>query len=314
MGVATRLQTYFHQLKDCGQGNLLDVIWCGIKYGASPNNYRDFAFAHLDGKQRASYVTNRVSEKMIRTLNDPRYVDIFEDKTQFAERFAKYFGREWVSTQGLSYEDFLKFIEGKEKFICKPVGNAQGKGIVVYDDLSNPKQVFGCVTQERAILEEWIQQHPVLAQVYGDAINCLRIITVYTKGKVWFVTGGVTWGNGKKIANASASGIVSRVDFSTGVLSEFAADFNGKTYTNHPITKVKMSYMQLPFWSETMEMLKAAATEVPEIGFVGWDIAITPEGPVIIEGNTTPGYRYYQIPAHMINGMGNRAIYERCLK
>ena len=61
-------------------------------------------------------------------------------------------------------------------------------------------------------------------------------------------------------------------------------------------------------------MLKKAAKEVPEVAYVGWDIAITPEGPVLIEGNTTPGYRYYQIPAHMQDNIGNKKRYEYCFK
>lgn len=310
----SRMQTYLQQLKDCGRENVIDVIWCGVRYGASPNNYRDFNFAQLNGKQRASYVTNRISEKMIRAFNNPKYTDIFEDKTKFAERFSKYFKREWISTDRLSYEDFLKFIEGKEKIIYKPIGNAQGRGIVVYDDLSSPKQVYDCVIQDQAILEEWIQQHPVFNHVYGDAVNCLRIITVYYKGKVNFLAGGVTWADGSKISNACVGGLVSTVDMSTGILSEFCADYNGNKCKYHPISNANVSRLQIPFWHETIEMVKAAATEIPEMGYIGWDIAITPTGPVIIEGNTTPGYRYYQMPALMKNGMGNRAVYEECLK
>lgn len=35
-------------------------------------------------------------------------------------------------------------------------------------------------------------------------------------------------------------------------------------------------------------------------------------GPILIEGNTTPGYKYYQIPAHMDDKCGNTLIYEKC--
>ena len=72
--------------------------------------------------------------------------------------------------------------------------------------------------------------------------------------------------------------------------------------------------IQLPFWNEVVEMLKRAMEEIPKVAYIGWDVAITPNGPVIIEGNTTPGYRYYQIPAHMTEKTGNRERYEKCLK
>lgn len=123
----------------------------------------------------------------------------------------------------------------------------------------------------------------------------------------------MTWGNGKKIANASASGIVSPVNFETGILEKPAADFQGGYYHNHPITNANLVGIELPYWNEIKEMLISAAKEIPQVAYVGWDVAITPSGPILIEGNTTPGYRYYQIPQHMENKCGNRSVYEKCL-
>ena len=163
----------------------------------------------------------------------------------------------------------------------------------------------------KAILEEWIQQHEELNAVYSDAVNCLRIITLYKDGKTHFLAGGMTWGNGMKIANASASGIVSPDNFNTGQLDKPAADFYGNCYSNHPITKAKLMGIKIPYWRETIKMLKKATALVPEVGYIGWDIAITPTGPIIIEGNTTPGYKYYQIPIHMDNKIGNKKRYKK---
>ena len=41
-------------------------------------------------------------------------------------------------------------------------------------------------------------------------------------------------------------------------------------------------------------MALKAALEVPEVRYVGWDIAITPNGPVIMEGNEYPSYGLVQ--------------------
>lgn len=103
------------------------------------------------------------------------------------------------------------------------------------------------------------------------------------------------------------------MNFETGVLEKPAADFNGGCYKQHPITNAELVGLQLPYWNEIKDMLTHAAKEIPQVAYVGWDIAITPDGPVLIEGNTTPGYRYYQIPQHMENKCGNRTIYESCL-
>ena len=36
-------------------------------------------------------------------------------------------------------------------------------------------------------------------------------------------------------------------------------------------------------------MIQDAAQQLPDLRFIGWDIAITPEGPELVEGNTRPG-------------------------
>lgn len=98
-----------------------------------------------------------------------------------------------------------------------------------------------------------------------------------------------------------------------GIFEKPAADFSGKVYEKHPITKAKLVGVQVPYWNEIKTMLIKAAQKIPQVAYVGWDVAITPDGPILIEGNTTPGYRYYQIPAHMTDKTGNRMRYESCL-
>ena len=308
------LQAYIQQLRACEEKNIPDVLWCALRYGMSPANYRDYGFRELTEAQRATYVNARLCRKMDRYLNQKENRWIFEDKAAFNERFDRYLKRDWISTADLTYEAFCSFAKGKEKLILKPIHNFCGSGIRIYEDLSDLRGIYQEVIQAPAVVEQWIRQHPVLDRVYSDAVNCLRIISVYKNGEIRFLAGGVTWGLKLKIANASASGIVSPVDFETGLLPYPAGDFEGHVYEKHPVTGAPVKGLQLPFWKETLEMIKNAAREVPGVAYIGWDVAITPDGPAIIEGNTTPGYRYYQIPVHMVHKTGNRAAYEACLK
>ena len=36
---------------------------------------------------------------------------------------------------------------------------------------------------------------------------------------------------------------------------------------------------------------------------IGWDVAITPDGPVLVEGNNLPGYDMCQNAGHVDEGM-----------
>ena len=92
----------------------------------------------------------------------------------------------------MDYSAFVKFAVGKEKFIYKPIENAQGQGIIVFDYLQNLEKVYDEISNlsGEAILEEWIEQHQVLDDIYSKAINCLRVITFYRQDKVEFLAGG----------------------------------------------------------------------------------------------------------------------------
>ena len=55
---------------------------------------------------------------------------------------------------------------------------------------------------------------------------------------------------------------------------------------------------------EAVEIAKEAALVVPQIRYIGWDICVTPNGPAIIEGNTYPGYDFWQLPEHTPDKIG----------
>jgi hypothetical protein len=51
-------------------------------------------------------------------------------------------------------------------------------------------------------------------------------------------------------------------------------------------------------------MVEEAALVLPKVRYVGWDAAITPNGPCLIEGNDYPGHVFYNFPQHHPDGMG----------
>lgn len=318
------LSLYLKELKENAHsvGDVLDIAYCTLRYGASPVNYAMFGFKNLTGKQRATYVTNRMSRKMIKKYNSAAHIDIFEDKAKFATVFSDFFSRSFVITDNLSWEKFGSFISGINnagggirRFICKPNGGSQGNGIHVYENWADDKKLYDEIISlgPGYILEQWIEQHPFISEMYPKAVNCLRLITVYKDGKANILAGGLTLGVDSQIANGSHKSIICPVDFETGILNQPGADSHGGVYEKHPVTGAQILGVQLPFWDEITLMLDKAAALVPEVGYVGWDIAITPSGPIIIEGNTTPGYRYYQLPVHKKDGIGNLPRYKKYL-
>ena len=77
-----------------------------------------------------------------------------------------------------------------------------------------------------------------------------------------------------------------------------------RTYTEHPETHHKFVGEQLPMTQEAIALAFTAARRLPQVAYVGWDIAITPNGPALIEGNPFPGHDLLQLPPHAPDGIG----------
>jgi hypothetical protein len=158
----------------------------------------------------------------------------------------------------------------------------------------------------RGVLEGWIVQHETLNKLYAGAVHTIRLHTIHDgSGKDIKVFGGnLSIACDGELANTHyMSTLCAQVDDATGVITTdgLQRDTN-KTYAEIPSTHVKLRGFQLPDWDETIQLVKMAAAAVPEIQFIGWDVAFTPEGPVICEGNVFPGVVNYQHYAWYADG------------
>ena len=84
------------------------------------------------------------------------------------------------------------------------------------------------------------------------------------------------------------------IDEKTGIIKFPAMDKKKNIYYEHPMTKTKIVGFKIPKYKEAIKLVKIAAKVIPEIRYVGWDIAITKDGPVIMEGNEYPSYGLVQ--------------------
>ncbi len=107
--------------------------------------------------------------------------------------------------------------------------------------------------------------------------------------------------------------MVALIGLSSGEIEFPAQDETQQLYDKHLITGHAIPGSKISYWDDIIGLVDKASKVVPEIGYVGWDVGVTPEGPILIEGNHNPGYRYQQLPAHLLGKIGNRAIYERFL-
>ena len=69
-------------------------------------------------------------------------------------------------------------------------------------------------------------------------------------------------------------------------------DEMGRTFLEHPDTKVPLSGFKVPFWDELCELTKKLARMCPDCHIMGWDMALTDSGWVMVECNYGPNNVY----------------------
>ena len=100
---------------------------------------------------------------------------------------------------------------------------------------------------------------------------------------------GVRMGReGSHVDNWAKGGVFVGIDMDTGKLLKtgFIKPPYGTTVTQHPDNGLVFEGFEIPFFNEAVKMAKALHSKLYRIHSVGWDIAITPDGPVFIEGNS----------------------------
>lgn len=137
------------------------------------------------------------------------------------------------------------------------------------------------------IVQNRLKQHPELSYLYPNALNTLRVVSVIYQGQVVIIGTLLRLGaNGSVVDNWAHGGVAIGVK-DDGKLNEWALfkpGYGTKT-DRHPNSGVVFKDYQLPYWNEVIDLVKTAHWKLKEIGTIGWDIAITEDGPVIIEGN-----------------------------
>lgn len=147
------------------------------------------------------------------------------------------------------------------------------------------------------LFQQALTQHSDLSDVAGTAIGTVRVVTVrdgdmprmlYALWKIPSPTAMSDnfWQDGSMIAPVDAVGRVGRCRIGSGP--------QARDVDAHPVSGRRFEDVTIPFFDQIPELASRAHAVFPEFGIIGWDIAITPESPVLIEANDNPYHALYQ--------------------
>ena len=270
-----------------------DILVCAAKYGAGYYDYLMFGFYDMNGRQRDTYLTRVRNKKIMDLMNDPAFSDEFDDKLRFNKTFAAYLGRKTLNGETATEEELAEFLRDQEAIFAKINHGDCGRGVekLYVKDFDSPAAMLAYIREHGlVVLEHVLPQHEDMARLHPSSVNTMRILTDLVDGQVHIAYITVKMGRGSGVCdNSGQGGILCRVDPQSGKIISPATDDYFNVYEKHPDTGIVLQGYQLPMVDRAVAMAKEAALVFPQVGHVGWDMAITPTGPAIIEGNEFPG-------------------------
>lgn len=140
---------------------------------------------------------------------------------------------------------------------------------------------------ERAVIQELLEQHDDLKKLHPESLNTSRMITVNTGSEIHLIATFLRIGVGDSIVDNLAQGnIYIPIDMQTGQLEKMGYSYREPLFfLSHPQTHVVFEGFQIPYFKEGIEAVKILHQQLPYFFVLGWDVAFTPRGPVIIESN-----------------------------
>ena len=269
----------------------IDCLKCIVLYGCSPLQYKEGGFFELRSFDRNKTYTKYRSFRIKRLFNNPDFESVLNNKVEFNKHFSKYVGRKWIYCREASQEELTDFLLSNKRIIVKPISLSKGNGIYELDRNKPDEEIVNSFLGKEVLLEECIIQHPLMC--FGNkSVNTLRITTLLdSQGEVHIIKPVLRCGVGEAIVdNYCAGGVLYPIHSEYGIIEGPGGNRkSGQVVFVHPGTNIFMIGRDIPYWNEAIDLVTSAAKQIPQLRFVGWDVAITENGPVLIEGNTRPG-------------------------
>ncbi|MCI8467236.1 MAG: hypothetical protein HFI08_03515 [Bacilli bacterium] len=286
-----------------------DMIYCGFKYQAGYMDYALFEMYHMNKYERNTVITRGINNSFMVKYNDPKFIHLFHNKVEFNKQFDKYLNRDWLYLNGKNKNEFASFCLKHNQIIVKPVGAQCGKDIEKIDVSERKlKDLYEeLIENNQTLIESVATQCKKINDLHPDSINTLRVVTLLGSVVACYLRIG---NNHNTVDNFNHGGMVAPVELENGKIIYPAIDKAGNLYEVHPLTKKPIVGLEIPKFDEVIELCENAALEIPQVGYVGWDVCVGKEKCFFIEANEFPGHDIYGLPPHRKNNTGLLPVFK----
>lgn len=290
-----------------------------LKKGEWTKVFVDFAISHLchnfniedyfvigngytlSKYEKKRFFTCRRSMDLANKVNNPKYIHFLENKAEALSLFKDLVSRCWLYVPQSSFSEFMDFVKKVPVFIAKPVGGMCGNGIEKHSTSKSSdedlKILYEYLVKNDMLLEECIKAHDDIF-LGTTALSTFRIYTMIDKnGEVHILKAKYRVGTGNSITDTADGCIAYPISIKDGIIEGPGINevLNSNYYYYHPDCDKLMVGMRIPMWDRVLEVVTKAANMIPQIRYIGWDIAITNNSVEIIEGNHNPYHGTFEI-------------------
>ena len=168
-----------------------------------------------------------------------------------------------------------------------------------------------------SIAIEFAEQHRYAREIFPLATNTVRILTMwdYDAGNPFIAAAVHRFGRAPTIPvdNWSRGGLSVAIDLEGGVLGKgimHPSTGDRAWHAVHPETGQQIEGVRVPGWESIRTKILHAASTVPFLPYVGWDVVVTEDGFVVLEGNNFSDVNLLQVHKPLLEDPRVRKFYE----
>ena len=304
-----------------------EMLVLELLYSIGPGFYHKAKFwcSDMPFREKTRYRVGRRYIKSIARINNRNYYKLSQHKlsekallTLFGIPTAEFLGylhpasgrkRDGLFlTDGKELAELMQRLYPKTAAIKMPEGS-RGEGFDIIDlEVGNHTRIYSRALKKALPIDEYVHvkttefrgqgmlietaivQHPLMSELNDTSVNTLRLWVRRTIHGIVVKSGLLKIGAPGNLTDyTSKGGLVVPLDIRTGALGKPAfrtpaTNASAADYFNSR----KLEGFEIPFWNDALSIARRCLGVFPEHNFAGMDIAITEDGPLVIEINVVP--------------------------
>lgn len=297
-----------HESARQGTPSVLQAWQClldSLRYNVSPLEVYQFGFFGMSPAEKARWAGTGTLYEFQRRTNPPSARGILDDKRRFYEAYRSFFRHSLYTRETLAQDSTLLplLLTSHAQLVLKVANGKCGAQVkfVGTEGLTPQALLDRMVREGLDLLETPITQHPALNALSPSGVNTVRIFTLLGPlGTVKILGCRLRISVNSPVDNLAAGNLAAPIDEQTGVVTGpgVYSDITKAPEANHPVTGTPIVGFAVPYWQDCLKLARVAALRHPQNRSIGWDIAVTPEGPGLIEGNHDWCKLVWQLPVN----------------